>query len=151
MDIKSDSINEYESLVREHNIICVEKIVTVKPENLFDEGRTFTLEADLLVEMIDPEEDISNKQDTFVKDMASIVHDDKNADVLVRVEDQVFKCHKTILSAKEIPAAAHSTLHTIRFKLLQNGSAVILLGQQKTEKILQGLRVAQAAVTERWP
>jgi len=83
-----------------YNTVVVGKFVTVKPENLYDEGRFFTLEADLIIEMNDPEKDVVKKPDTFVKDMESIFHDVKNADVLVCVEDQEFKCHKNILSAR---------------------------------------------------
>ena len=93
----------------------MEKMVTVKPESLYDEERTFTFEDDLLVEINDPENDHFKQPDTFVKDMGSIFDDVKNADVLVRVEDQEYKCHKNILSARSDVfknTLAHNTLES---------------------------------------
>jgi len=80
--------------------VYVQKMVKVKPENLYDEERTFTFEADLFVEMNDPEKDSFKMSDAFMEDIESIFQDVKNSDVLVRAEDQEFKCHKNILSAR---------------------------------------------------
>ena len=96
-----------------YNVVSVGSVVTVNPEHLFDEGRSFTFEADLLVRMGDPNKDLSDKPNSFVKDMKSIFHDVKNSDVLILAENQEFKCHKNILSARSDVfknTFAHNTL-----------------------------------------
>eukprot|EP00092_Neocalanus_flemingeri_P021033 GFUD01022787.1.p1 GENE.GFUD01022787.1~~GFUD01022787.1.p1 ORF type:complete len:375 (-),score=78.34 GFUD01022787.1:99-1223(-) len=77
------------------------KLLIVNPANVFDESRSFTLEAELLVEVNDEcKETHFKKPNSFVKDMQTILHDSDTSDVVIVTSDKEFKCHKNILSAR---------------------------------------------------
>ena len=72
--------------------------MTINTDLLFDEDGSFILEADLLVEMKLEEADKSSLN-PFIE-MIKSIFDEKNADVLIIAEDQEFKFHKSIFSAR---------------------------------------------------
>ena len=85
--------------------LAVFKIVKINPENIYNEERSFTLEAELLVDMNDPnknhlKKDYFKEPNSLVNDIKSIFHDVKNSDFKIVAEDETFQCHKNILSAR---------------------------------------------------
>lgn len=82
----------------ECNRLKFRRIVTINADLLFDEGKSFILEADLVVQMKDTVN--SQKTDIFVEEMKSIFFDEETSDVLVIAEGREFKCHKNVLSAR---------------------------------------------------
>eukprot|EP00092_Neocalanus_flemingeri_P087786 GFUD01110846.1.p1 GENE.GFUD01110846.1~~GFUD01110846.1.p1 ORF type:complete len:370 (+),score=95.03 GFUD01110846.1:57-1166(+) len=75
--------------------------VVVNPAHMFGVTKSISFEAEILVERKD-----GNKDDHFeipnsyVKDMQSILHDDESSNVVIVAENEEFKCHKNILSAR---------------------------------------------------
>jgi len=70
-------------------------------DDLVKEGKTFILEADLVVNMKDAEiSRCSQKTEIFLDEMKSILDDEETSDVLVIAEGKEFKCHKNILRAR---------------------------------------------------
>jgi len=94
------------------------KRFTIDPTHLYDENRCFIFEAELLVVTNDPnEEDCFKRPNSFVKDMQTILNDQKNSDVLIVAVGKQFKCHKNILSARSEVfknMLAHDTLESRR-------------------------------------
>jgi len=82
----------------ECNRLKFRRIVTINADLLFDEGKSFILEADLVVQMKDAVK--SQQPDIFVEEMKSIFFDEETSDVLVIAEGREFKCHKNVLSAR---------------------------------------------------
>jgi len=84
------------------HLIFNHRQVRFNPTNLFDEGsRSFIFEAELLVDTSDiNREDQFKKPNSFVKDIQTILLDDKNSDIVIVAGSVEFKCHKTILSAR---------------------------------------------------
>ena len=84
--------------------------VSIKPELLYDENRSFIVEAEIVVEMNLAKDDSKinltdndsavGRSGEFVTAMKSLFSDEKNSDVVVIAEDRTFKCHKNILSAR---------------------------------------------------
>eukprot|EP00092_Neocalanus_flemingeri_P033552 GFUD01036475.1.p1 GENE.GFUD01036475.1~~GFUD01036475.1.p1 ORF type:complete len:360 (+),score=77.71 GFUD01036475.1:51-1130(+) len=92
--------------------------VEVNPAHMFGVTRSITFEAEILVgrknENKDDHFEIPN---TYVKEMQSILHDDKNSNVVIVAENKKFKCHKNILSARSEVFKnmfAHDTLENQR-------------------------------------
>eukprot|EP00092_Neocalanus_flemingeri_P094703 GFUD01120434.1.p1 GENE.GFUD01120434.1~~GFUD01120434.1.p1 ORF type:complete len:376 (-),score=78.86 GFUD01120434.1:66-1193(-) len=82
-------------------VIRNSKLLIVNPVNVFDESRSFTFEAELLVEGNDEcKENQFKKPNSFVKDMQTILHDSDTSDIVIVTSDKEFKCHKNILSAR---------------------------------------------------
>ena len=100
--------------------VGVFKMVKINPENIYNEERSFTLEAELLVDMNDPnknhlKKDYFKEPNSLVKDIKSIFHDVKNSDFKIIAEDETFQCHKNILSARSDVfknMLAHDTLES---------------------------------------
>jgi len=76
------------------------KFVLINADLLFDEEKSFILEADLVVQMKDAVKSDPQKADIFVEQIKSIFNDEETSDVLVVAEGREFKCHKNILSAR---------------------------------------------------
>eukprot|EP00092_Neocalanus_flemingeri_P018420 GFUD01019935.1.p1 GENE.GFUD01019935.1~~GFUD01019935.1.p1 ORF type:complete len:237 (+),score=56.11 GFUD01019935.1:432-1142(+) len=92
--------------------------VVVNPAHMFGVTKSISFEAEILVERKD-----GNKDDHFeipniyVKEMQSILHDDKNSNVVIVAENKEFKCHKNVLSARSEVFKnmfAHDTLENQR-------------------------------------
>ena len=63
------------------NVVAVTSYVKINPQHLYGQDRSFTLQADILVEMImDPEKDDNKYLKEFAKDIKSTFLDDKNSD-----------------------------------------------------------------------
>jgi len=70
-------------------------------DDLVKEGKTFILEADLVVNMKYAEiSSCCQKTEIFLEEMKSILDDEETSDVLVIAEGKEFKCHKNILRAR---------------------------------------------------
>jgi len=118
VDIKCHKVRTRE--LDDYRGVSVYKMVKINPENLYGEDRSFTLEAELLVEMNDPEKDhlkkdYFKKPNSLVNDIKSIFHDVKNSDFKIIAEDETFQCHKNILSARSDVfknMLAHDTLES---------------------------------------
>ena len=63
-------------------------------------GKSFILEADLVVQMKDAVNSDPHKTDIYVEEIKSIFNDEETSDVLDIAEGKKFKCHKNILSAR---------------------------------------------------
>jgi len=98
-----------------YNCLGVGFLAKLNTENIYNVNGSFTLQADILVKLKEQEKvDIKDLKD-FVRDVSSIFHDEKNSDVLVRVDGQEFGCHKNVLSARSAVfknMLAHNTLET---------------------------------------
>jgi len=105
----------------EFNCLQLRWFVNINTELLLDQGKSFILEAYLVVKR--EEAEISNLQkfDIFMKDVKSIFNDEKTSDVLVIVEGKEFKCHKNILSARSEVfknMLSHDTIESIRNEII---------------------------------
>jgi len=98
---------------------------SINPELLYDENRSFIVEAEIVVEMNLAKDDTKinlakddsafGRSGEFVIAMKSLFSDEKNSDVVVIVGDKTFKCHKNILSARSEVfknTLAHNTLES---------------------------------------
>jgi len=87
----------------------------LKPELLYDQDRVFIIEAEVSIKMINVEDKFVMTTKDFARDIESIFHNVENSDVLVKAEQQEFKCHKNILGARSIVLKnmlAHDTVES---------------------------------------
>ena len=96
--IKCDEIKRTEH--GNWNRVSVWKKVRLDPELLYDAEGFFTIEAELMVDQEESNDEENPKKSDFVKDIGGIFSDVKTADVEVIAGNEKFYCHKNILSAR---------------------------------------------------
>ena len=86
----------------DYNHLMISKLVSINTKLLYDEELSFTVEAEVLVEMkLKEAEDFrSGKSHSFREEIKSIFNDEERSDVLVKVGGQEFNCHKAILRSR---------------------------------------------------
>jgi len=79
------------------------KLVLVNPftMKLFDETRSFTLEAEIVIHKVSNATDLSIPNE-LVKDLVNIFNSEETSDVDVVCVGKVFKCHRNILCARSM-------------------------------------------------
>jgi len=102
VEIKSETLSQEFYLDQDprFNQLHVMIQANLSPENIYDLNRSFTFQADILVELKDQEKIETKNLKDFVKDINSIFEDGKSSDVLVRCGVKEFKCHKNVLTAR---------------------------------------------------
>jgi len=99
-----------------YNLVMVQTMAKISPENIYNLDRSFTLQAHIFVEFKDQEKIDAKILKDFVEDVHSILEDEQNSDVLVRCELTEFKCHKNVLSARSEVFKNMLSSHTLENK-----------------------------------